>query len=417
MTGTKPSRVALVSDQAIFLRGLASFVMTLPDVTLIGEARNSMDAMQLCQLSEPEIILISLNNPPEADRELARQISGLWPNMKIILLLSSMDESQCQEENDEPHWYCLSKEVSEEEFASAIGQIQRGPAWSQEVAKSAYASFESSIHKVYDEEVSDLLPHTKSPVVVRNHELMARELIMAGKIQADILPEEVPAFTGWDISVRLVPARETSGDFYDFLPLNERKLGLVVADVTDKGMGAALFMALSSTLFRTFATRFPSLPALALSAVSERILSDTRGSTFVTAFFGILEQHTGRVIYANAGHPPGYLIRMQKGKVSIDPLRPTGMALGVSDQARWKQKVVKMNPGDFLVLYTDGITEAQNSRGEFFGEEKLLDVALSKIGCPANVIQDALLEAVHQFVGHHSSLDDIALLVIRRLEV
>jgi len=179
-------------------------------------------------------------------------------------------------------------------------------------------------------------------------------------------------------------------------------------------MGAALFMALSSSLIRTYATRFPTLPALTVSAVSGRILSDTHGSMFVTALFGVLEPATGRFIYANAGHPPGYLITTQRGETAIERLRTTGMALGVSEQAQWRQKIVRMAPGDTLLLYTDGITEAQNAEGEFFGEDHLLDCVLAKANSPAEEILQALLDEVHQFVGGTPRQDDIALVVVRR---
>jgi sigma-B regulation protein RsbU (phosphoserine phosphatase) len=181
-------------------------------------------------------------------------------------------------------------------------------------------------------------------------------------------------------------------------------------------MGAALFMALSSTLIRTYATRFPTLPAITMSAVSERILSDTRGSMFVTSFYGILEPKTGRIIFANAGHPPGFMISLQRGRASIDALRPTGMALGVSEQAQWKQKIVRFAPGDILILYTDGITEAQNPQGDFFDEDHLLDAALSNLHGTAHDIQEAILSALHRFVGPAPRQDDIALVIIRRVE-
>jgi sigma-B regulation protein RsbU (phosphoserine phosphatase) len=254
------------------------------------------------------------------------------------------------------------------------------------------------------------------PAPTRSEELMTRELVMAGKIQADILPEEPPIIRGWDIAGKLAPARETSGDFYDFIPLAPRKWGIVIADVSDKGMGAALLMALTSTLFRTFAMRYPTLPAVTLSTISERILSDTRGGMFVTSFLGVLEPHTGRLVFANAGHPPGYLVSLHRGKETIERLRPTGMALGVDESARWRQREVRLVPGDFLVLYTDGITEAQNSSGAFFGEDRVLEAALSKAGSSAQVIQDAILAEVHRFTGNLPRQDDVALIVLRRIE-
>ena len=262
----------------------------------------------------------------------------------------------------------------------------------------------------------DELSRPQAAATQRSEEILGRELIMAGKIQEDILPEKVPVYPGWELAARLRPARETSGDFYDFIPLTGSKLGLLVADVTDKGMGAALFMALSSTLLRTYAVRFPTLPGLVLNAVSERILSDTRGGMFVTAFYGVLEPYIGRFIFANAGHPPGVMISRRHGRVSIDHFNPTGMALGVSEEAQWKQKVVKLAPGDFVVLYTDGITEANNPQGDFFGEERLLDVLLAKANLPASEMLEGVLDEVHRFVGHSHAQDDIALIVIRRSE-
>lgn len=136
----------------------------------------------------------------------------------------------------------------------------------------------------------------------------------------------------------------------------------------------------------------------------------------MTAFYGILEPHTGRLVFANAGHPPGCLISTRNGKKSIDSLRPTGMALGVSEEARWKQKEVRMGAGDVLILYTDGMTESQNPRGEFYGDDRVIDAALNRIDGSAAEILEALLTDIHRFVGHAPRHDDIALIVVRRLE-
>jgi sigma-B regulation protein RsbU (phosphoserine phosphatase) len=165
---------------------------------------------------------------------------------------------------------------------------------------------------------------------------------------------------------------------------------------------------------RTYAARFPTLPSLTMSAVNERILTDTRGSMFVTSFFGILEPNTGRLIYTNAGHPPGFILSNPQGRDPIRHLRPTGMALGASEQARWTQKIVKLAPGDLLVLYTDGITEAANPKDQMFGEERLLDALLANVHRSLPEIKHRLLEEVHDFVGGTPRQDDIALIIIRR---
>jgi hypothetical protein len=359
--------------------------------------------------------MLDFKNALEQGCETARQINRNWPDVKIIMMIRPQDENQLQDEPDLKCLYCISRDVSEEEFKAALEHIRQDSCL--DAVNMDFGGFRPLNPEELPEGPQERQQKVvKAPVLPRNEEFVARELEMAGKIQEDILPKEAPSFPGWDISVRLEPAHETSGDFYDFIPLTDTKLGIVIADVTDKGMGAALFMALSSTLIRTFAARFPTLPAFALKLVSERILSDTRGSTFVTALYGILEPHTGRFIFANAGHPPGFLIGTQRGKEFVDPLRPTGMALGVSEQAYWKQKIARLRPGDILILYTDGITDAQNAEGKFFGEERMLEVVLACAGWSARQIQDALLDEVHRFVGEAPRQDDIALIVIRRVE-
>ena len=172
-------------------------------------------------------------------------------------------------------------------------------------------------------------------------------------------------------------------------------------------------MALSSTLFRTYATQYATLPSFVISQVNERILSDTRSEMFVTAFYAILEPDTGRMRYVNAGHNPPYLISNQKGK-PFDRLRATGMALGVMEGTVWNQKIVKFIPGDVLMLYTDGITEAQDRTGRFYGERRLQDVLRSLGNRPAQEILDAVLEDLEKFTRGAQQQDDVTMIVIRR---
>ncbi len=242
---------------------------------------------------------------------------------------------------------------------------------------------------------------------------LAEQLAMAGRIQAEILPARAPQVRGWDIAARLVPALETSGDFYDFIRLSNNNLGIVIADVSDKGMGAALFMALSNTLIRTYASQYSTLPSFALGMANERILLDTRSGMFVTAFYGVLEPDTGRMRYVNAGHNPPYLYSTQKKK-TVDWLRSTGMALGVMEDAAWSQKIIKFFPGDVLLLYTDGVTDAQDKNGRYYGEKRLQEVVRSMRDCSANALLDTLLEDLQRFTGGMPQQDDITLVVVCR---
>jgi serine phosphatase RsbU (regulator of sigma subunit)/DNA-binding NarL/FixJ family response regulator len=250
-------------------------------------------------------------------------------------------------------------------------------------------------------------------------QLVAQELAVAGQIQSSFLPDALPEVDGWQLVATLVPARETSGDFYDVIPLGDGRLGILVADVADKGMGAALYMALCHTLIRTYAAEPNARPDLAFGATNRRILMDARAGLFVTAFYGVLDPSTGVLTYCNAGHSPPYLLRAGSG-AEMEVLHRTGMALGVIEEETWTQATVRVRPGDVLLLYTDGIVDAQDQRGKVFGNRRLRErvqagARLSAGQRPsAQEIQDALLADVHRFMGGAPQFDDIALMIVVR---
>jgi serine phosphatase RsbU (regulator of sigma subunit)/DNA-binding NarL/FixJ family response regulator len=250
------------------------------------------------------------------------------------------------------------------------------------------------------------------------HEKRTRELAVAGQIQASFLPTSLPHLPGWQLAVTLDPTSEASGDFYDIIPLANSHMGLVIADVSDKGMGAALFMALSRTLIRTYAAEYPTQPEVVLDATSRRMLEDTRAGLFVTVFYGILDPTSGWLTYCNAGHNPPCLLSRRKG--SVRELAKTGMALGAVEDTDWGRRSIQIEPGDALVLYTDGITEAQDQHETLFGRQRLLKF-LATMNLPsesqrpsAQHIQDALLAEVHRFMGQAPQLDDVTLVILVR---
>jgi serine phosphatase RsbU (regulator of sigma subunit) len=241
-------------------------------------------------------------------------------------------------------------------------------------------------------------------------EKMARELEIAGKIQATFLPTVQPQLPGWEIAAALIPARQTSGDFYDFVELANGRIGFVVADVADKGTGAALYMALSRTLLRTYAAHFPDDPARALQATNERILADTHSDQFVTVFYAVLEGESGRLTYANAGHNPALLVGTQTAE-----LGNTGIPLGMFPDQSWRQAALTLAPGDSLILYTDGIPEAMNGAQEEFGDGRLQQLTADYADQSAAQTLAAVQTAVQAFVGDAPQTDDITLLVVKRL--
>jgi serine phosphatase RsbU (regulator of sigma subunit) len=241
----------------------------------------------------------------------------------------------------------------------------------------------------------------------------SQELAQAGEIQASFLPEEIPEIPGWQFAASLAPARETSGDFYDFINLPAGRLGIVVADVAGKGAAAALYMASGRTLIHTFAPNLPDLPERVLFEANRRITEDTHKGLFITAFYGVIDPVRGILMYCNAGHNPPLLLQSQ-GNAHVQKLTRTGVPLGIVAQTEWLQNSIQLSPGDALVLYSDGVTDAQNSQREFFGEERLVTIVRSSRGRTAKEIHDAIQKDIHDFVDDAPQFDDITLVVLVR---
>jgi sigma-B regulation protein RsbU (phosphoserine phosphatase) len=248
---------------------------------------------------------------------------------------------------------------------------------------------------------------------------MEQELTLAGQVQASFLPGRSPGLPGWQVAFALLPARTTSGDFYDVHMLPNGRLAILIADVVDKGVGAALTMVLSWSLLRTAALEHPAAPALVFDVVNRRLLEDTHTGDFVTVFYGVLDPTTGLLVYGNAGHHPPYLLRGPAGR-RFETLGGTGLPLGIQEEAAWQEGEVEIAPGDVLVLYTDGVADAQDIGGNFYGRQRLQAAMQAFLGtgarrqAPAQDLQEAILADVQRFVGDAPQVDDITLLVVAR---
>jgi sigma-B regulation protein RsbU (phosphoserine phosphatase) len=244
---------------------------------------------------------------------------------------------------------------------------------------------------------------------------LERELQMARQVQLSLLPAAVPEAPGWEFSARWLPARQVAGDYYDFILGQDGQLGMVVADVSDKGMPAALFMALSRSIVR--ASMDPSLaPAGSIQRANRLICQDSTSGMFITLFYALLDPKAGQVAYVNAGHNPALYFQRGKrpGQGALSRLGRTGMALGVEAETPYAERSLTLNPGDFLVLYTDGVTDAMDHQGHSFDMDRLESTVLAHREDSAEQIGEALESAIQDFTGGAPVFDDITLLIVRR---
>jgi hypothetical protein len=240
-----------------------------------------------------------------------------------------------------------------------------------------------------------------------------QELEQAGHLQAGLLPGSLPSVDGWQFAAAWHPARETSGDFYDFIPLPGGRIGIVVADVADKGIGAALYMALSRTLIRNYAADYPAHPDRTLELASERVLAETEAGLFITVFYGVLDPVTGALTYCNAGHHPPFLVSTWgDGRAHVLPGR--GMALGVLEGASWGRTTVELVPGATLLVYTDGVVDAHNGQQARYGDDRLMGYAQRNSHTRAQALVDGLVSDLQHFAGGQPQFDDITVVAIRR---
>lgn len=240
-----------------------------------------------------------------------------------------------------------------------------------------------------------------------------QELRLAHQIQSTFLPRNPPQLPGYDIGAAWYAAREVSGDFYDLIPLAHGRLGMVIADVSDKGLPAALFMGLTRTIIRTMAIGKPS-PREAMERANDVIIADAQSDMFVTAFYGVLDTAEGTILYVNAGHNPPLLYH--QSDETVTPLSEHGIALGILPNIEQPQEQIQMQCGDVIVLYTDGITDALNEAEEEFGAPRLVQVIQEHALETAQELTDQILRAVHAFTENAAQFDDLTLVVVKRNE-
>ena len=242
---------------------------------------------------------------------------------------------------------------------------------------------------------------------------LQQELEIARQMQLSILPRSAPNVGEVDIAATMIPAKEVGGDFYDYFPIDDEHLAVVVADVSGKGVPAAFFMAISRTLLKSNAL-FLRVPGATIAALNDQLCAENDQMMFVTVFYGVLHLRSGRLTYVNAGHNPPVWLR--DGKASYFE-RGSNMALAVMEGQEYIEGEIMLSPGETLLLYTDGVTEANNAEGTLFGETALLE-AMEAVGADpvhkghAGGVPQRLVQAVRAFEAGAAQADDITVVAI-----
>jgi sigma-B regulation protein RsbU (phosphoserine phosphatase) len=241
---------------------------------------------------------------------------------------------------------------------------------------------------------------------------LEHELALARDIQMSLLPKELPRFRGYDFGARLLPMMQVGGDFYDFIALDERRIGVAVGDVSGHGVSAALIMAITVALLRAEACR-GCPPADVLRAVNAQLLKLGANGMFVTALYGTLDIDSGEFTYARAGHEP-VLVVGSDGRGAHYDENGGGRLLGLFDTVSLREATLRLSDRDALVLFTDGIVEARDAGREFYGEERLSELAAAHGHLGAQAVCDRIVEDVREHAGGRAQSDDITVIAIRK---
>jgi sigma-B regulation protein RsbU (phosphoserine phosphatase) len=289
---------------------------------------------------------------------------------------------------------CKLALIDHERFAALVRQFP-------DFAIQVMSTMSFRLRRLLDEEVK--------------RQRLEEELAIGRQIQLSLLPARCPDIPGWEFTAVYRAARQVGGDLYDFIasPDDPHHLNIVIADVTGKGIPAALFMAFSRTIIRA-ESRAGHSPATTLQRANQFILQDIHYRLFLSIFYATLDTRSGRLVYANGGHDWPLWRRSQSGE--IETLGASGLLLGVFKDVRLEERDIEVAPGDFLIFYTDGLTEARNAAGEFFGQERLTETIGTTAPPSADHLLRTIVDAVENFTGATPRADDFTLVIVKRLE-
>ena len=344
-------------------------------------AQNGVEALEkLRQENDIDMVLSDINMPQMDGLTLLEQIPKVDPNIRSVIISAYGDMKNIRTAMNRGAFDFVTKPVDFEDLRVTIDRTLRNMAEWREALQSR-----------------DRL------VALQN------ELDVARGMQQSILPTRFPKDPSYAVYGKMQPARNVGGDFFDVMYLNDGRVGLAVADVSDKGVPAALFMMSSRTLLKGAAIGV-GLPGEVLREVNDLLIEDNEGGMFVTLLYAVYDPSSRELTYANGGHNSPLVVHPD-GTSALFPLTD-GIALGIAPDLSYKQNTVTLSPGDSVIFYTDGVTEAMNSEEEEFGLDPLSE--FFRTNPPENPEETtaAVFDAVNAFAGEMAQSDDITCLVL-----
>ena len=348
-------------------------------------ASNGVEALErLNEDSEIDMVVTDINMPRMDGLTLLEQIPSVDPNIRSIIISAYGDMKNIRTAMNRGAFDFVTKPLDFEDLQVTIERTVRHLLEWREALSSR------------DQLVA-----------------LQKELNIASQMQKSILPTEFPQGPDYQVYASMEPARDVGGDFYDVVRLEDNRIGVAVADVADKGVPSALYMMSSRTLLKGAAIGCDR-PSQVLGEVNDLLQEDSDTGMFVTLFYGIYDPDTGEFAYANGGHNPPLIVHADGSSTVL--AMTGGIALGVAPGIQYEQANVTLLPGDTVLLYTDGVTEAVNDVGEFFGLERLQQIFTSNPPKDPRTANDAVFDALHNFVGEKAQADDITCLALSRSE-
>ena len=346
-------------------------------------AGNGLEALQkLDQDEEIDMVLSDINMPQMDGLTLLEQIPDVNPNIRSVIISAYGDMKNIRTAMNRGAFDFVTKPIDFKDLQVTIDRTL-----------------------THVEELRDALMARDKLVTLQN------ELDVASNIQQSILPTELPREVDYQMFGSMKSARNVGGDFFDVVRLPDRRVGLAIADVSDKGVPAALFMMSTRTLLKGAAIGAIN-PGDVMETVNQLLCEDNEAAMFVTLLYAVYDPETGRLTYSNGGHNPPLIVHKDNTSTLLPPTE--GLALGLLPDYEYRQKTVTVEPGETLVLYTDGVTEAMNADEEEFGVDRLQDILAKSHPHEAHAITQLIFDAVDEFAGDTPQSDDVTCLTLCR---